>query len=416
MVSSSIIYKGRKTNYYSGDVNPSLIVRAGIFLSTFLTFSYYYYYYLPSVVFNEGISHGRPSFTTELKLILLFVTYFFYFDFSIRKIASLSEYILLFFGIFFLIYFIAVYFQEGWETLMFLNFFLIFIPLVLFRPRIKVLSIILFFEFGMWILVFQTLLDLWIFLNGYNLWLNKSFIGGFGNPSSFGITCNIFLLYTLYFRKINILTIFPITILFVGIIFSNSLLSYLLMFIILFYALIWRYLWTGVLIALPSTGLFYIIMDNYVIELSPHLAYKLNTLLGFLGSSMSFNIISSSVSNRINNYKNYLEILFENPGRLIFFGIPDNYYLGVDSQYLVYFGGFGVFMSLFFFITILLYAIKGMKQKGVQFLGGLILSLFLFIFIFNRILDYFPMALFFVLSLSLVKSSQLSIVSSSNDG
>ena len=149
MVSSSQIYKVNTRNYCYKNVNPSLFINFLIFLSTFFSFSYYYYYYLPSVAFNEGHVDGLPTFTNAIKLILLFVSYLCFFDFSIRKIRSFSDLLLLIFVFFFSIYFIAVYYAKGWQSVMFLNHFLIFIPFVLFRPRIKIISIKLFYEFAL---------------------------------------------------------------------------------------------------------------------------------------------------------------------------------------------------------------------------------------------------------------------------
>ena len=233
---------------------------------------------------------------------------------------NLSELALLIFLIYFLVFFITVYFEIGWEEVFVLEFLFNLHSYSLVSPTYKSFFNNVVFEFGMWILVFQTLLDFWIVKNGYNLWNNKIFVGGFGNPSSFGISCNIFLVYLIFIRKKNSLSLFGILILSVGIIYSNSMLSYLLFLILSITSIIYYFSWIGLIILFPI-GWIYVTLESYV-EIS-HLSYKLSSLMKlFEGSTLSYEILSSSVSNRIFIYERFLHQLKVNHGQIFFWGFP----------------------------------------------------------------------------------------------
>lgn len=279
------------------------------------------------------------------------------------------------------------------------NMLIFAIPLTILKSHHNLNRFYFFFDCCMYVLSMQVIIDYAIYLCGGSLWDNKAFIGGLGNPSSFGVACCIFLAYTLFMKSNKIKHLASATLLAIGALNTNSLMPTLLVAFIAAAALIGRprlsvFIITSAFIAVLS------IFPNSTTD--GHTAYKFESLVSAVLDNTDENI-SESVSLRETIHKQYFEKLTETPATIIFIGDINSPYIGLDSQVLTYLSSFGVLLSLVFLVYTYQFGIASLQLSSYTRLFMVsVVSIYSIAFIFNRILDYYPMALFFFLSARMV--------------
>lgn len=358
-------------------------------LAVLVVFSNYYYLYFYS--FDQGIS-GSPNYYSLLKI----------FGIALFSVAVLKSGIRVSFPArhcIFLIFFVlsSIFFMTKRSFVdvgsdLYVNVIFCALPFVFFRVNPDENILLVFFEICLWVLVFQIFIDVYVYLNGYSLWDNKAFVGGLGNPSSFGIFCNVVLAYTLFLRKTSIFSIFSIFVLVLGILGTKSLFSVLALILVISY-FIWcksKLLW-GVLAFV--SGLTLASLWQWV--MSGHLGYKISSLarLLFEGGVEG----SQSITLRVEIHRLFFERIAEDFMSVFFFGYDDFYYYNADSQFLSFFGSFGVLLSLLFFFWVFISLMRLRKKSDLSKFLYVSIGLFMVMFFSNRIIDYYPMPLLFFL-------------------
>lgn len=367
-------------------------VKVGLVISSILILSNYYYFYF--VDFEQGSVTGGGGFVF-LKILGLLLFYFMILSPSFKRHYCLAELtLLLFFFFSILLFFLKRWFFEAKDYL-FLNMLICALPFLVFQLRERG-RILFFLDACLVVLVFQIFIDILVYLNGSSLWENKAFIGGVGNPSSFGFICNIFIAYILFFKRSGFLSFFSFCTLLYGVVMTNSMLS-----LLLFGGLLVGWGWSRggrylVLLGVIGLGL---ILAGYDRLLSGHLAYKLESLVSLVMGEAGDS--SASVSLRVEIHRFFWEQINSNFFEVFLYGYPELHYYNADSQYLSYIGSFGVLGSLLFFFGVISSAFFA-SRRGDKFasFSTVVISMFLLIFFSNRILDYYPVPLFLFLMIS----------------
>ena len=132
------------------------------------------------------VSQGKSSFDV-LKLLLKCLSILtICFVFGRREfLLRLNLPLIVFFFFFIIIVALRLVYYES-RDLMFLNT-LIALPLLLGFGPTTIRDFKRFDRLLLWMLPAWVILDIFLLLNGSSFWLNKAFIGGVGNPSSYGL-------------------------------------------------------------------------------------------------------------------------------------------------------------------------------------------------------------------------------------
>jgi hypothetical protein len=242
----------------------------------------------------------------------------------------------------------------------------------------------------------EAMIDVIVVANGSALWISGAFVGGVGNPSSFGLICAIACAFCLlnpragWGRR-------PLGIGLAGAaIMTKSLFAVLAIAII---AVIWasrswrRFIGSAVLGCVLSVATYYFALGGLDDEDPSFLANKLRAagaLLGFV----SYDVDSSdSVSERLEIHRRTYAAVRDEPWQFLYGHLHGQVYWPMDSQVLTYFGSFGIAMLLAFLLIHTLWTrrawLNAKNDGGFSFVALLLFSL---IFLTNRILDYFPVA------------------------
>tara|TARA_B110000879_G_scaffold103590_1_gene139809 strand:- start:9123 stop:10301 length:1179 start_codon:yes stop_codon:yes gene_type:complete len=353
---------------------------SGIFIAFNIMLSNYLY------EFDSGsVSDGGT-----LRFILKFFSVFLLFlsqPFPSKLLIKKNSLIIFSFILFLISYMIYIPFSTWNEPQFFNMYFVIFILFGIgynqkFIPKLNNLLIYIFLF--IWFPV-----DIYSFFLGNSLWENKAFIGGMGNPSSYGII----IIYLLFINKgifkpfresvINVLLTFSL-------LFTQALMPILIMFILSFFL----YKKRNILLILVSLILFFLIYPDFLLEsfrlVDFHWFLKLQSLFEY---GLSSSNESASVYYRLEYFKSFYE-LFENPFVLLFGHVDGVSYNAGDGQYIAYATSFGI--PLFFFFLFSLFKIF-YESKFFNLANGFRIKLFfvafLLILVTNRYLDYWPNAI-----------------------
>ena len=367
------------------------LVKFGLVVSSVLILCNYYYLYFFS--FDQGASYS--GFLNLLRIFSLSVFYYLILSRNVKSYYNVDELIfLLFLLCASVIFFVKRGFYENGD-LMFFNLIICSVPILIFK-FCSIKRLFFFFDACLVVLTFQVALDFFIYFKGFSLWENKAFVGGVGNPSSFGIICNFFTCYILFYKKITIRLILCFFVLFFGVVMTSSLLSVCILMVIVFFKLFQ-------LRKIYFFSLFFLLCFVFIffheIIFTDHVVYKLRSLFGVF----DFNQNSSlSVSLRILIHSLFLEQLSLDFFDLFYAGFDNFYYKGVDSQYLTYFFSFGVIFGLLFLVAMIASLVSSLKSICIfGFFPTIGIFIFIFTFFFNRLLDYYPVALFLFLIISI---------------
>jgi len=234
-------------------------------------------------------------------------------------------------------------------------------------------------------------------------WTNNALIGGMGNPNVFGIflivsgLASAIMLPSRY-RYLS-LVLFPSTML------TGSLVATIIglsCFIVQIFCLLWRAPFrTLFFIFTPLSISIFIFSKQFVSDHIPvdHVFNKFIALRQFIVGEYESG--SESISARLNYFEYGLELISNSPLSLIF-GHPGfmPMYNG-DGLWVSFLVTYGLPITLFFLIVNLLLSYRGIVSRSPDFLfSGCVLLVMLVFFITNRILDYWPAALIYMLVFS----------------
>jgi hypothetical protein len=367
-----------------------------VFISSLLLFSTYYYLYF--VDFNQGVISNDEKYAF-IKFLFVFIVYSALLRLEIKRNLRLEE-------LFFLLFFVpsvamllvksAILSAGGY---MFLNTVLLAVPFIIFKIK-SCERVLFFFDCSVIVISLQILVDALIQMKGYSLWQNKAYVGGVGNPSSFGVICIFLISYLLHLKKLNLSNLFYVTILSYGALMTSSLLATVLLPMVL---LTWglrspKKAFIASFAGILGISLFILSGPKLITN---HVNYKLSSLFGGGGAAAAERSIS--VTERVNIHAHFMDGLATKPFYYFFFGSTDNSYHGVDSQFITYFGSFGFFLASFFFCGIAVMLFKAIRSGYADSIF-LITSIAVFglSFFTNRILDYFPVSILLFLLLPLM--------------
>jgi hypothetical protein len=251
-------------------------------------------------------------------------------------------------------------------------------------------------RFLVWLVAFQAMIDAIIVMRGSALWISEAFVGGVGNPSSFGLICVLACAFCLLHPQAGRGRRPLAGWLAIAAIMTKSLFAVFGLAIIaaIWASRSWRRLVTSLILACAaSMTLYYFavgVIDNDDPGFLEHKVLAAGALLGF----GSYDVESAgSVTGRLEIHQLTYNALRDEPWRLLVGHLQGQVYWPMDSQVLTYLGSFGVAMLLAFLSIHLLWTYRAWanahNEGGFSFVALLIFSS---IFLTNRILDYFPVA------------------------
>jgi len=251
-------------------------------------------------------------------------------------------------------------------------------------------------RFIVWLVALQAIIDAIIVMRGSALWISEAFVGGVGNPSSFGLICVLACAFCLLHPQAGRGRRPVAGWLAIAAIMTKSLFAFFGLAIIaaIWASRSWRRLVTSLILACAASMTLYYCAVGLVDKDDPafleHKVLAAGALLGF----GSYDVESSgSVSARLEIHQLTYNALRDEPWRLLVGHLQGQVYWPLDSQMLAYLGSFGIAMLLGFLSIHLLWTHRAWTNArndgGFSFVALLLFSL---IFLTNRILDYFPVA------------------------
>lgn len=278
------------------------------------------------------------------------------------------------------------------RDIMFLNTF-IALPLLMGYGPSTAVDFKKFDRLLLWMLLFWTFVDSLMLITGNSFWDNKAYVGGIGNPSSYGFLLIYIFEVAIFEIKNRHFRFFIGLLIFTLMLFSQALMPLLIFILVQFIKLPKKIIFLTLMI------LFFIGNQlNLFLEFLPdeHWKYKLVSLIDFL---QNFDISNSSlsISTRIEFFEG-IKLLNSDVLTFLFGNVNDTFYNSGDSQYVTYLTSFGIPLFLLFIFALGRLYIKA-KSTSLKYF---IIS-FLLILITNRILDYWPIAIIIFISINRVQ-------------
>lgn len=376
-------------------------VRVKIIFFVGLAFSVYYSLYFQS--FNQGVVEGGSSAINIIKLFSIFFLISAFFSRDISFTFFDINYLFLIFG-FTSSYFIAGLFF-GFNDSLFLNFLIFSFCYPFLVSDGAELKIYYTYEIICIVIFIQAIGDIIISLFGKMLWDGGLYIGGLGNPTSFSFI-SLFCLAYITLGKNNfsncIRAFFSIIYIF-SVLMAKALFPILMMPLILLIAIIriQSKKWKAFFAFAPAlAATIFLLLADFEGGL---LENKFNSLLYYFGLS-DVHTESLSVSTRLENVTKAVEFVSDIDIRWILGHYQDLTYYPVDSQYISIILSFGLFLFIYFiifnFTALMKFSNNKYNNNGIFIFYGLILCNFMFIN--NRILDYFPLGFIYISLISLI--------------
>jgi hypothetical protein len=246
------------------------------------------------------------------------------------------------------------------------------------------------------ILVLQVLVDTAIWYAGASLWMSDAFVGGVGNPSSFGLLCSIGVAFALFHPQAARSRWWVVFALTVGAVMSKALFAVLAVTLVIaiWLAGSWRRVLAAVPVVLIAVLAFLTLLAGTgQDDETGFLEHKLSAAGALIGL-VEYDVESSAtVYQRIEMHERTFEALRHDLLGVLVGHLEGLPYWPMDSQVLTYLGSFGAPMLLVFLGLHLWWMTRAWATRRLD--GGfalVVLGLFGLIFTTNRILDYFPMA------------------------
>lgn len=372
-------------------------------LGSLLALCVYYFNY--GTNFDEGHIEGASSLTVVLRLlsIILIVWSLRPFNFLFNSLALLT-----------LLYFVSatsfllsiVISGESNDVLFFNNLLQVPVLMALSATTQKV-NYVRWFQFIGIVLAVQVIIDVMIWSTGASLWLSEAFIGGVGNPSSFGFLCCLLVAFFLFHPKAGSIRWVFVLVLAVGVVMSKSLFAVIALGIVYISWTVFG--WRRIILSIATIGVGTFagttLLHNNDFGQIAFIEHKLNALGALIGL-MDYDVDSSaSVSLRVAIHEQTFTAIAQDPFRLIYGHLEGSQYWPMDSQILTYLGSFGVIILggyILLHVTWMRDSIRRRNRNINGFFNFFALLIFGLIFFTNRILDYFPVALIYFAVVSMV--------------
>ena len=340
--------------------------------------------------FEEGVVYGGNTLRFFLKLGLLYVLLSFgVLSFS-KTLFIDNAYLILFFILSSLLILLRAPYYIS-RDLLFLNN-IISLPILIASVNNiewyeKNLFKILIFSVLLW-----TIIDWALLITNSSLWGNSAFIGGMGNPSTYGLL--LIFIYSTYIIRQNGKKKLLLLLLVVPNIFLTQALMPILIFLFIVFLSLSKKLKIFVFVLLG--GLVYFLDEALEFLPQYHWKMKLQALLNFF-SNYDISETSASIYTRL-EFFNEVFLIFENPQTFLFGNINGTYYNSGDSMLVTYLTSFGVPIFTIFLIGIIKVLRDSYKTKYFYFFLACLLMM-----LTNRIFDYWPVSIIFFLTLNLLK-------------
>lgn len=359
--------------------------KAWTFVSVSVLLSNYYFLYF--VDFHQGLANAGFLFSF-MKIIGVVLICSVFLSASICLKYTIEAVVLIFFLLFSILIYVLKSIEIGVSDAMYFNGVFCLAPFLLLRFGADLNRVRFFFECCVVIIAMQILLDLIIYMAGYSLWENKAFIGGLGNPSSFGFVCNVLMCYVLFERKGGASSVLFFLALAYGVYMTSSMLALLLLAFVITYWVFSKVTISRVLLGIICVSLGVLFVSS---SWGGHVQYKLASIAGLVTGEKDAQ--SLSVSLRVQNIFEYIGNFSGSPVAGLFYGFTERSYYGYDSQYLTYASSFGAFLSLLFCLAIIVLYFRLRHESKWYFLSVIVL-LFGIAFSVNRFMDYYPLPIF----------------------
>ena len=352
----------------------------GVIASMTLLYSNFYF------GVEQGLVHGGGLFRLVIKtLVFMLLIYFMILNFVVTQYRLL---IISFFTYVSIKNIISISYVDG-EIWQIYNY-LFFTPILFTKMSNKLLR-----ETYYLVVIITCLMLIYDFFNPVTAFSNGGFVGGVGNTSSFGF---LLLISSVIIRK----RFFISTLLRVGTIFSGAgmvlLIAGLMQLREIFKSL--NYFILTSLFLLVLILFFYDEMIVYS-NAADHAIQKISDIF-----ALNFED-SYSLKNRIKYNIQGWELFTENFAHILIGSLGDPVIFTGDGYYIALLATYGLIGFVLFAVMILgTQCYRGSKNFNVSS-SRYIIVIFLFIFITNRLLDYWPMALIFLLALIHSKESEI---------
>lgn len=372
-------------------------------MGSVLALSVYYFNY--GAAFDEGQIDGASPFTMLLRLISIILIVWSLRPFNFRfdslvlliilYVASATSFLL------------SIGISGESNDILFFNTLLQLPVLIALSATTRKINYARWLRFIGVVLVLQVIVDAMIWFTGASLWLSEAFIGGVGNPSSFGFLCSLLVAFFLFHPKAGSMRWIFVLILAVGVVMSKSLFAVtaLVIIYIAWMAFNWRRIILNIL-AISVVGFAALLYHTDFSQMA-FIEHKLKAVGALIGL-MDYDVDSSaSVSLRVAIHEQTLTAIAQDPLRLIYGHLEGKQYWPMDSQFLTYLGSFGVIILTGFLVLHFIwlrYSISNRNINGIfNFFALLIFGL---IFLTNRILDYFPIAIIYFILISMATQTR----------
>ena len=257
------------------------------------------------------------------------------------------------------------------------------------------------FRFIARLAVFQAAIDVAVVAAGSALWISGAFVGGVGNPSSFGLICTVMCAFCLLHpqagrgRRVLAVALGGAAVM------TKSLFAVIALAVV---GVIWasrnwrRLVASSVVVTVVATMIYYFVLGAEDNDDPSFVGTKLRAAAALLGF-VSYDVDSSlSVAGRLAIHQLTYDAVRDQPWQVLSGHLQGAVYWPMDSQVLTYLGSFGMAMLLAFLLIHTLWTrrafLNSKNDGGFSFVALLIFS---FVFLTNRILDYFPVATLYFL-------------------
>jgi hypothetical protein len=380
-----------------------------LYTGSLLALSVYYLNY--GGVFDEGSTEGVGMQTLLVRVVAVSCIVTALFPFRLRSWSSIVIQALYIYGA------LSFVLAAGWYGPLNDSFFLntiIQLPvlLALVGTRCEI-DYVRWLKLIFWVLGIQVVIDILILQTGHSLWLSKAFVGGLGNPSSFGLLCVLGGTFCIFHPSVGRERWILVIMLTIGAYQSKAVFAVLTiaMLFMVWISTSWKRTIcasiVGFLLALGS-----VLLSNGQSDdgETGYVEHKLMAV-GALLSLVEYDVDSSaSVSQRIAMHKSTFGELAVDPVALVAGHLKGLPYWAMDSQLLTYLGSFGApFLMLFLTLHVYWMVCAWRRRQEDNGFTFLCLCIFGLIFTTNRILDYFPIAIiyFMIIAMTLKRGAQI---------
>ena len=295
---------------------------------TFASLGFILAFNLMLINYFGDFSEGSVNTDGGIKIIIKIISILFICSmFKQRTFYLKSNYLLITFFITYLVIVILRFpFYES-RDIMFLNTF-IALPLLMGYGPSTAEDFKRFDRLLLWMLLSWIFVDSFFYFSGNSLWYNKAFVGGIGNPSSYGFLLIYIYEIAIFVIKNKRLRFFIRLLISTLILLSQALMPLLVFILIQFIKLPKKIIFVTLIILFFIGSQFELFLEFLPDE---HWKFKLVALVDFLKNSDVSNT-NPSISTRIEFFEG-IKLLNSDVSTFLFGNVNDTFYNSGDSQY-----------------------------------------------------------------------------------